>query len=161
MIGFIERCKKKFEDIKYILFTLIIFFSVHTMFAEGVEKSSNKGTLIVKINGFVNNKGECRFALDNLKAVYESDDSVYIGKVISIVNNEVYLEIKSLHFGNYAIKVFHDENSNGELDSNFLGIPLEDYGFSNNASSWFGPPSWERAKFLFNDKEMNIEISVD
>ena len=48
-----------------------------------------------------------------------------------------------------------------ELDSNFLGIPTEDYGYSNNASSWFGPPSWEKAKFIFNKEELTIEISVE
>jgi uncharacterized protein (DUF2141 family) len=57
--------------------------------------------------------------------------------------------------------VYHDENKNGKLDTNFLGIPTEDYGYSNNVSAWFGPPSWERAKFLFNSKEMLIEIDID
>jgi uncharacterized protein (DUF2141 family) len=161
MIGYRKHSKNGFTVREYILFTIIVFFSVHTIFAEGLEKSSDKGTLIVKIVGFENNKGDCRIALDKLKNVYESGDSVFIGKVIPIVNNEVYLEFESLEFGNYAIKVFHDENSNRELDSNFLGIPTEDYGFSNDASSWFGPPSWEKAMFMFNDKEMSIEISVE
>jgi uncharacterized protein (DUF2141 family) len=57
--------------------------------------------------------------------------------------------------------VFHDENKDGELDTNILGIPSEDYGFSNNVSSWFGPPSWEKSKFPFNKKELTLEISVD
>lgn len=161
MIGYRKHSEIGFTVREYILFTVIVFFSVHTIFAEGIEKSSDKGTLIVKIVGFDNNKGECRIALDKLKNVFESGDSVFIGKVIPIVNNEVYLEFKSLEFGNYAIKVFHDENTNRELDSNFLGIPTEDYGFSNNASSWFGPPSWENAVFLFNHVEMTIEISVE
>ncbi|NNG27636.1 MAG: DUF2141 domain-containing protein [Ignavibacteriaceae bacterium] len=161
MIGYREHCKKAFTVREYILFTLIVFFSVHIIFAEGIEKSSDKGSLIVKIIGFENNKGDCRIALDKLKNVYEGGDSVFIGKILPIINSEVSLKIDSLNYGNYAIKVFHDENSNGELDSNFLGIPTEDYGFSNNASSWFGPPSWEKAVFLFNHEEMSIEISVD
>jgi uncharacterized protein (DUF2141 family) len=161
MIRVIEHCKKLITGMRNNLLPLLIFFFIQTTFAEAIDNSSDKGTLIVKIVGFVNNNGECRFALDNLKDVFESDDSVYIGKVLPIVNSEVHLEFESLNFGNYAIKVFHDENSNGELDSNFLGIPSEDYGFSNNASAWFGPPSWEKATFLFNHKEMTIEISVE
>ena len=161
MIRVIEQCKKLIKGMRNILLTLLIFLFIQTTFAEAIDNSSDKGTLIVKIVGFANNNGECRFALDNLKDVFESDDSVYIGKVLPIVNGEVHLEFESLNFGNYAIKVFHDENSNGELDSNFLGIPSEDYGFSNNASAWFGPPSWEKATFLFNHKEMTIEISVE
>jgi uncharacterized protein (DUF2141 family) len=84
-----------------------------------------------------------------------------MGKIIPIINGEASLTIDSLQYGTYAIKVFHDENSNGEFDTNVLGIPSEDYGFSNNASGWFGPPRWEKAKFLFNEKDMTVQISVD
>lgn len=124
-------------------------------------KLYERGTMSIRITGFTNDDGECWFGLDNVKSVYESEDSVFIGKILPIINGEVIIKIESIDYGNYAIRVFHDENSNGELDSNFLGIPTEDYGFSNNVSAWFGAPSWERAKFLFNQKQMPIEISVD
>lgn len=45
----------------------------------------------------------------------------------------------------YAVAVFHDENGNGEMDSNVLGLPLEGYGFANDASGAMGPPSFEAA----------------
>ena len=64
-------------------------------------------------------------------------------------------------FGEYAIKLFHDENMDGELDSNFLGIPTEDHGFSNNASGTFGPADYDDAKLIFGQTEMTMEISVD
>lgn len=47
----------------------------------------------------------------------------------------------------YAVIVYHDINANGKLDRNFLGIPREPYGFSNNPSTRFGPPRFERARF--------------
>ena len=47
--------------------------------------------------------------------------------------------------GRYALSAFHDENDNGELDTNLLGIPSEGYGFGNDASAAFGPPSFEAA----------------
>lgn len=43
--------------------------------------------------------------------------------------------------GQYAIILFHDENGNGKLDSNALGMPTEPYGFSNNVRGLLGPPS--------------------
>ena len=50
--------------------------------------------------------------------------------------------------GTYALSVFHDENDNGQLDTNFLGIPTEQFGFSNNARSMmFFPPSFAAARF--------------
>ena len=47
--------------------------------------------------------------------------------------------------GRYALSAFHDENDNGELDANLLGIPSEGYGFGNDASAAFGPPRFEAA----------------
>ncbi|EDN70701.1 conserved hypothetical protein, secreted [Beggiatoa sp. PS] len=47
----------------------------------------------------------------------------------------------------YAVAAYHDTNGNEELDKNFFGIPKEGYGFSNNARSTFGPPSFEKAAF--------------
>ena len=146
---------------KIILILLLSFSAISAQsFISSVPPSKN-GTLTIIIGGFENDNGECWIALDNSEVVYESDDSVFIGKILPIVNNEVIVKIDSLTYGIYAIRVFHDENSNGKLDSNFLEIPTEDYGYSNNVSSWFGPPSWERAKFLFNQKNLKLEISVD
>ena len=161
MINLIIQNKNFLIKLKHSLLTGLIFFFIYPTFARVVDNSSDKGSLIVKIVGFENNKGECWFALDNSKEVYESKDSVFVGKILPINNNKVIVQIDSLNYGNYAIKVFHDENSNQELDSNFLGIPTEDYGFSNNASSWFGPPSWEKAQFIFNKEKLTIEISVE
>jgi uncharacterized protein (DUF2141 family) len=49
--------------------------------------------------------------------------------------------------GTYAVAVFHDENGNGKLDTNFLGIPREGVGVSNNKLRTLGPPTWEDSKF--------------
>ena len=49
--------------------------------------------------------------------------------------------------GTYAVSVLHDENGNGKLDSNFLGIPTEGYGVSNNHTHSMSAPSWDESKF--------------
>ena len=147
-----------------VIVAVLFAFSFFQNSAQTLKRSylpSQVGSLKVKITGFENDNGECWFALDNSEDVYEREDSVFIGKILPIKDNQVIVDIDSLIYGEYAIRVFHDENTNGELDTDFLGIPTENYGYSNNASSWFGPPSWEKAKFLFNQKEMTIVISVD
>ena len=53
--------------------------------------------------------------------------------------------VQDLAPGRYALSAFHDENDNGELDTNLMGIPSEGYGFGNDASAAFGPPSFEAA----------------
>ena len=148
-------------DMRFIIVTAFILLFIPLNYSQDFGNSAEVGTVIVRITGFASDEGDCWFALDNSMGVYESEDSVFIGKILPIINSEVLLTIDSLNYGSYAIKVFHDENINGELDSNFLGIPTEDYGFSNDASGWFGPPRWEKAMFLLNEREMAIEISVD
>jgi uncharacterized protein (DUF2141 family) len=54
---------------------------------------------------------------------------------------------KKIPAGKYAIAVFHDANQNGKLDTNFMGVPKEGFGFSNDVMGNFGPPSFEKAKF--------------
>ena len=61
--------------------------------------------------------------------------------------------------GQYAVGIFHDVNLNNKMDNNFLGLPKEQYGFSNNARALFGPPSYEDAAFeLKGDTKQSIDL---
>ena len=53
--------------------------------------------------------------------------------------------LQDLPPGQYAVNAFHDENGNGELDTNLVGIPSEGYGFANDADASFGPPDFDAA----------------
>ncbi len=107
------------------------------------------------------NDGEVKLALANSRESYEGEKEYYAGLSSKIENNKAVFVIDSLPFGEYAIKVYHDENSNGKLDKNFMGIPKEDYGFSNNATGMFGPADYDDAKFIFNKEKMTIEIDIN
>ena len=43
-----------------------------------------------------------------------------------------HFTFKGVPAGNYAVLLTHDENDNGKLDTNLVGMPVEGYGFSNN-----------------------------
>ena len=60
--------------------------------------------------------------------------------------------LKDVPDGHYALTLFHDENTNGKLDTNFIGIPQESFAFSNNPTVIFGPPDFEEAKFEVKGK---------
>jgi uncharacterized protein (DUF2141 family) len=68
--------------------------------------------------------------------------------------------IKDLPEGTYAFAVFHDANSNGKMDKNIVGIPTEDYGFSNNAMGKMGPPSFNDAKFVLPAAGATVRVSL-
>ena len=59
--------------------------------------------------------------------------------------------LRDLPPGRYAVNAFHDENGNGELDANLLGIPSEGYGFANDPPATFGPPDFEAAAVTLDD----------
>lgn len=69
--------------------------------------------------------------------------------------------MENLPYGDYAVSVYHDENLNGDMDSGFMGIPKEPYGFSNNAKSSFGPPKWRDVKFSIKSPSVEIAVKVE
>jgi uncharacterized protein (DUF2141 family) len=60
-------------------------------------------------------------------------------------NGTLVLKFLEVPAGVFAISIMHDANANGKLDTNFMGIPSEDYGFSQNPNSMFGPPPFDKA----------------
>ena len=68
--------------------------------------------------------------------------------------------IADLAGGDYALVVYHDENGNGRLDRNFIGIPREPLGFSNSYRPK-GPPTFSRAAFrLEKDEAKTIDVTL-
>jgi uncharacterized protein (DUF2141 family) len=145
------------KRIIYFSCILLFAFSVSIFSSDGAKK---RGTLVVKFNGMSSDDGNVIIALCNSDANYKNHKSPFIGKSIAIEKNTAIIEFEDLPFGEYAIKAFHDEDANNDLNTNILGIPVEDYGFSNNARGMFGPPSWQDAKFVLNDDGKVVEIEI-
>jgi uncharacterized protein (DUF2141 family) len=97
-------------------------------------------------------------------AIYNSTDT-FLKKPLTGVRTQATKDgksvvIKDLPAGEYAFVVFHDVNQNGKMDKNMLGIPTEDYAFSNNAMGNMGPPSFDTAKFKVSDAGTTAKISL-
>jgi len=116
------------------------------------------GELRVEIIGLKSTEGLIRVALfDSEKAFLHSP--VKAG-IVPIEQSRGHWQVKGLLPGTYALAVYHDRNSNGNLDSNMLGIPLEPYGFSNNARGVLGPPSFGEACFQVAGPNTRIEVRL-
>ena len=124
------------------------------------EKS---GDLTIVVIGLKNNDGLVRIAVSNSKENYETKGAEpFRRSIVDIQNRSLKVVFRDLPSGEYAVKLIHDENGNGKMDTNFLGIPNEDYAFSNNARGTFGPPDYEKAKFELNgDLVITITVSED
>jgi len=104
--------------------------------------SFSQFTLTIEINGLRNNIGQVLLEYSNEKGVR------IMGITKNLVDKKCIFVIKNLRPGKYAFKYFHDENKNENLDLNWIGIPKEGYGFSNNAKGTLGPPSFEKTIFV-------------
>ena len=125
------------------------------------QESSDQGELIVVINGFDNDEGVVKIALSDTQEDYEAHDEAFRTGESGINQKRAVWIFEKIPFGEYAIKIYHDEDSDNELNTNFLGMPTEEYGFSNNARGSFGPASWEDAKFLFKSVKDTLYIDVE
>jgi uncharacterized protein (DUF2141 family) len=147
---------------KLICTLLIVLAVATTIFSQDSAKVDEQtGDLTLNIMGFENDEGSVKIALSNSKEDYTTKGQAFQGAIEVISNKTAHHIFEEIPFGIYAIKIFHDENNDGELDTNFLGIPSEDYGFSNNAKGNFGPASWEDAQFTFGKDSMIVEINID
>ncbi|WP_288378220.1 DUF2141 domain-containing protein [uncultured Massilia sp.] len=73
---------------------------------------------------------------------------------------ETVVTVKDVPPGTWAVLAYQDENENKELDRNFIGIPKENYGFSRNPVSRFGPPSFEDAAIELRDGANTAAIKL-
>jgi len=127
------------------------------------DEKDKTGTLLILVKGFKNTEGQLMVALYNSESQFMSK-TPYKGAIVKISANEELIRFENIPFGDYAVSVLHDLNSNGELDKNLLGIPTDGYGFSNNIMGKYGPPEWIQASFIFDEraeaKVVNIEYGI-
>lgn len=133
---------------------------IPTLLMIGLIAASNlfaQRTLEVTVKNIKELKGTIRAALYNNEKDFL--ENFVHGKTVKVTGNEAKVVFENLKPGDYAVSVFHDENENEKLDSGFMGIPNEPYGFSNDAMGTFGPPSFEKAKVtLTSDKASVINL---
>ena len=151
------------KHIVWIVLSCMTFTEI-SLYAQQTEAIvQTTGNLTVIVSNLKNNSGKIRIALSDSKENYETKGAEPFRRIVSaITDHSVKVVFEDLPFGEYAVKLIHDENGNGELDMNFLGLIKEDYAFSNNARGMFGPPKYEKAKFEFKeDTIITITLSQE
>lgn len=116
------------------------------------------GELDVIFTDIDKKEGNLLVALDNSQENYNGQGGPVQTAFVPADAKSVSYTFTNLESGTYAIKLFHDENSNGKLDTNMFGIPKEGYGFSNNVGR-FGEPAFNDAAFEVQNSA-KIEIIV-
>lgn len=103
--------------------------------------------------------GVLRVALCSSKNAFDKEQGCTLAEAAAR-GPVVTLRFNDVAPGDHALKVFHDVNANGTLDTNWMGIPKEPYGFSNDAMGTFGPPSWEQARFPVREGRTTARVKM-
>jgi uncharacterized protein (DUF2141 family) len=118
-----------------------------------------EGELRVNIVGLKSSEGQVRVALFDSEKTF-LHEPLKSGS-LTIEHAQCHWQVKGLPPGSYALAVYQDRNGNGKLDHNMFGIPIEPYGFSNNARGVMGPPDFRDACFQVTGSSTRIELRVE
>ncbi|KGL64217.1 DUF2141 domain-containing protein [Polaribacter sp. Hel1_85] len=134
-----------------LLITAFIFTGILSIPAQ------EKHTVILEFQGMKSDKGNLYVA------IYDKEDHFLKkpikGTIVKIENKKATVTLKDIPAGIYAVSAFHDVNDNKKMDTNFIGIPKEPTGMSNDATGFMGPPKYKDAKFeVTKDTVLTINV---
>jgi len=122
-----------------------------------MSQQASAADLTVNISEVNQGKGHVMVGLYSGVEAFKKGKTSF-GSRVKANSEQEQVIFKDLPAGEYAIKIYQDENSNQKLDFNFIGIPQEGYGYSNNVGR-FGRPAYQEAKFTVAEKtEIQIEL---
>jgi uncharacterized protein (DUF2141 family) len=145
------------------MFTALLFLLPWPLFRSLSAQTTEKGTLTVRVAGARNTKGKIGVTLFQSAGGFPDDTSKAIRQQSAEIDPKTMsaeVTFKDVPQGTFAVSVLHDENGNGKMDKNFVGIPKEGYGASNNPKKKRRAPTFDEAKFSLNSAEQTIEIAL-
>jgi uncharacterized protein (DUF2141 family) len=83
-----------------------------------------------------------------------------LGQFGSVTQDKTSFVFKDVPPGRYAVSAYQDRNNNQKLDTNMVGMPTEPYGFSRDAASRFGPPTFDYAVVTVEAQSMALTVRV-
>jgi uncharacterized protein (DUF2141 family) len=117
--------------------------------------------LHVRVVNLRNSTGQVICTLWNSPLAFPTDSSKALGQIaVPIKDNAAVCNFGGLAPGKYALVAFHDENSNGKFDRNWLEMPKEGYAFSNNVRPVFSPPSFKAAAFDYAGGDLWLTVMM-
>lgn len=115
--------------------------------------------LTIRIEGLSTTDGQVMVAIFDDADSFPDDDKALRREIIQVSDKlEAVWIVEGLSPGQYGVAMFHDIDGDEVLNTNFIGMPKEPYGFSNNARGRFGPPAFEATVFAFDGQPKTISI---
>ena len=140
---------------------LIFIFSLLLSMNLFAVESSPHGNIVMTMDNFHNDEGSVLVTLFSSSDGFPDRPKKAIKNLqAEIREGKLKVFFSNIPYGIYAVAVLHDENGNGEMDTNWVGMPKEGYGVSNDAKASFGPPKYKDAKFSLEAKELPLHIII-
>lgn len=118
------------------------------------------GELAITVRGIDTVSGSVHYAVYDRPEAFPTDDGRFAKGQVPVRGDAVVIVVPNLPPGTYAVAVFHDEDGNGKFDQGLFGIPLERYGFSNDARGFFSAPDFTAARFEIGQGTRRIAITL-
>ncbi|MGE0587856.1 MAG: DUF2141 domain-containing protein [Cyclobacteriaceae bacterium] len=134
-----------------LIFCVLLTLTWFPSFGQG-------GQLTVTVMDIAPGAGQIHVALYDSEANFLKKHT--FSQSISADANSKDVLFTGLSEGEYAISVIHDENENGELDKNFLGVPREGFGFLNGVMGRFGPPQYDEVKIRWTGESQKVIVPL-
>jgi uncharacterized protein (DUF2141 family) len=132
-----------------------------TAAAPAAPATATAAVLHVRVVNLRNSTGQVICTLFNSPAAFPSDSNKAVGQMaVPIKDDAAVCSFGGLAPGTYALVTFHDENSNGKFDRNWLGMPKEGFAFSNNVRPVFSPPSFKAAAFDYAGGDLWLTVTM-
>ncbi|MEI6411294.1 MAG: DUF2141 domain-containing protein [Bacteroidota bacterium] len=114
------------------------------------------------ISHITHTTGQINIAIYDRQDAFMNHQKARVLRAVAVEKvGSLQISVPDLPVGNYAVSCYHDINGNGKLDTNWLGIPTEPYGFSNNVRPKFRAPNWDEAKIYWNGSDpINIRLDT-
>lgn len=116
--------------------------------------------LRLTVTGLRSDDGDVHVAIYDDPAHFPDSDGMLLETQTRIEGGEAHIAFSGLAPASYAIAVYHDEDGDDDFDQFVFGLPLEGYGFSNDAPVFFGPPTFAEAAFTLGDEDLDLAIRI-
>jgi len=114
--------------------------------------SQSTSTVLLEVSSFKNTRGNLNCRLFIKPSDFPDGEGILSVRV-PIAGPNTSCTFSNVEPGTYAVAVVHDENSDGKLDKNFVGVPSEGYGVSNNKTYALSAPKWDESIFTIAPSE--------
>ncbi len=130
-------------------------------FGLGLAHAAATADLKVTVTGFRDRVGVLQVILFDADRGFPADDERGMRTAtVPITGKRMQVAFRDLPEGDYAVAVLHDADEDGEVDTNFIGIPTEGFAVSRNVNPRFRSPTFADAKFALRGPERKIQVHL-